>query len=131
LKLSARIAIGKIILNQQNQGRRLPRREGRGGRCCRAGGGGVAVSITPHLGKVGHTWVVQHGALSDIKLTKKQTLSPGLMLLIFVVTVVDWPFCNGVGRSVSCGLRVNVLSASGVSRICDITLPELLVTVNV
>ena len=95
------------------------------------GGGGVAVSITPHLGKVAHTCVVQHGALSDINETKKQTLSPCLRLLIFVVTVVDWPFCNGVGRFVSCGVNVNVLPCTGVSRICDIALPLLFVTVNV
>jgi hypothetical protein len=75
--------------------------------------------------------MMQHGALSDIKLTKKQTLSPALTLPIFVVTVVDWPFCNGVGRFVSCGVNVNVLPCTGVSRICDIGLPELFVTVNV
>jgi hypothetical protein len=52
---------------------------------------------------------MQQGALSDIKLTKKQTLSPGLTLPIIVVTVVDWPFCNGVVKFVSCGVNVNVL----------------------
>lgn len=31
-----------------------------------------------------------NAALSDIKLAKKQTLSPGLASPIFVVTVVDW-----------------------------------------
>jgi hypothetical protein len=75
--------------------------------------------------------MLQHGALSDIRLTKKQTLSPGLMLPIFVVTVVDWPFGNGELRFVSCGVNVNVLSCAGVSRICDMSLPELLVTLKV
>ena len=91
----------------------------------------MTVSITPHLGNVGHTCVVQHGALSDIKETKKQILSPGLVLPIIVVRVVDWPFCNGVGRFVSCGVNVNVLPCTGVSRICDIGLPELFLTVKV
>ena len=77
----------------------------------------MAVSITPHLGKVGHTCVVQHGALSDINETKKQTLSPGLALPIIVVRVVDWLFCNGAGRFVSCEFSVNVLPCAGVSSI--------------
>ena len=74
---------------------------------------------------------MQHGALSDIKLTKKQTLSPGFALPIIVVRVVDWPFGNGLGRFVSCGVNVNVLPCTGVSRICDIGLPELFVTLNI
>jgi hypothetical protein len=74
---------------------------------------------------------MQHGALSAINETKKQTLSPGLVVLIVVVTVVDWPLCNGVGRFVSCGLNVKVLPCAGVSRICDIGLPELFLMVRV
>jgi hypothetical protein len=65
--------------------------------------------VLSHCGMVGHTWVMQQGALSEIKLTKKQTLSPDLALPMFVVTVVDWPFCNGEVRFESCGARVNVL----------------------
>lgn len=87
--------------------------------------------ISPHCGKVGHTWTMQHGALSAINETKKQTLSPGLVVLIVVVTVVDWPSCNGGLRLVSCGVNVNVLPCTGVSRICDIGFPELFVIVNV
>ena len=45
--------------------------------------------------------------------------------------VVDWPLWSGVERLKSWGLRENVLPETGVRRICEISLPELLVTVNV
>lgn len=51
-------------------------------------GDGVGVN-PPHAGNVGQTWIVQHCALSDIRLTKKQMLSPGLTLPMVVVTFVD------------------------------------------
>jgi hypothetical protein len=74
---------------------------------------------------------MQHAAWSDIRLAKKQTLSPGFAFPIFTITVVDWPFCNGLLRFVSCGLRVNVPPPTGVRRICDMALPELFATLKV
>ena len=91
----------------------------------------MRLSISPHLGNVRHTWTVQHAVLSDIKVTKKQGLSPALAFPIFTVSVVDWPLGNGEERLKSCGLSVNVLPERGVRRICDISLPVLFVTVNV
>lgn len=99
-------------------------------------GGAVAVGVgevvvASHFGRVVQTWTVQHAVWSAIKLAKKQTLSPGLALPIFVVTVVDWPFCSGDDRFVSCGVNVNALPGRGVRRICDIALPELFATLKV
>ena len=74
--------------------------------------------------------MMQHAAFSDIKLTKKQTLSPGLMSPMFVVSVVDWPLCSGAERFVSCGVRLKVLAAAGVNKICDAALGELFLTVK-
>ena len=74
---------------------------------------------------------MQHGAFSDIKLTKKQTLSPGLALPIVVVSDAECPLCKGAERSVSCGVKVKELPCTGVSRICDAELPELLLTLKV
>lgn len=94
-------------------------------------GRGVGVTLFPHAGSDGQTCAVQHGALSDINVARKQTLSPGFAFLIVAMIVVDWPVCKGVERLKSCGLSVNVVPESGVRRICDMSLPVLLVTVNV
>jgi hypothetical protein len=75
--------------------------------------------------------MLQHGVLSAINETKKQILSPGFAWPIVVVTVVDWPFGNAEPRFVSCGVNVKVLPCPGVSKICDIGLPELFLTLNV
>ena len=66
-----------------------------------------------------------------MRVTKKQTFSPGLTLPMFVVTVVDWPFCNGDVRFESCGPRVNAVPAAGVRSTCDAASPELFVTLKV
>jgi hypothetical protein len=89
------------------------------------------VVVSTHLGKIGHTSTVQQAFSFGIKETKKHTLSPGLAFPMFAVRVVDWPLCNGEERLKSCGLSVNVLPGRGVRRICDISLPELFVAVNV
>lgn len=95
-------------------------------------GDGVGeVVVALQFGRVGQTWTVQHAVWSAIRLAKKQTLSPGLAFPMFTVTVVDWPFCNGLLRFVSCGLRVNVPAPTGEKRICDIALPELFATLKV
>lgn len=75
--------------------------------------------------------MVQQAVLSDIKVTKKQTLSPGLTFPMVALWVVDWPLCNGVERLKSCGLSVNVPLETGVRRICEISLPVLFVAVKV
>jgi hypothetical protein len=74
--------------------------------------------MSPHRGNVGQTWTMQHGALSDNKVTKKQTFSPGFALLMVVAMVADCPTWRGVERFKSCGLAPKLLPASGVSRTC-------------
>ena len=95
---------------------------------------GLAVGVggtSPHGGRAGHTSTMQHAVSSDIRLAKKHTLSPCFALPIVTVTVVDSPFCKGLLRFVSSGLRLNVPPAAGVKKICDIGLPELFATLNV
>jgi hypothetical protein len=94
-------------------------------------GVGVGVGLVPHCGIVAQICVVQHGAPSAIRLTKKQTLSPGLAPPMIIVSVVDWPFANGEERFENCGATVNVVPPAGVRRTCDIALPELLTTLTV
>lgn len=87
--------------------------------------------VSPHCGNVGQTCTMQHAASSDIRLANKHTLSPGLAFPILTVTVVDLPFASGELRFVSPGVKVNVPPCAGDSKICDIGLPELFVTLNV
>jgi hypothetical protein len=75
--------------------------------------------------------MVQHAVWSAIRLAKKQTLSPALAFPMLTVTGVDWPFCKGVVRFESCGLRVKAPPPTGERRICDIVLPELFLKSNV
>ena len=94
-------------------------------------GDGLGLGTSPQLGKVGQTCTVQQGALSDINVARKQTLSPGLTLPMVAVTVVDWPGCNGVARLESPGPILKPLPPAGVRSTCETGSVELFATLNV